>query len=158
MERRSFLKGVLGTTAVTLIPAAHSKELILKPEKPEIVLPVTVESIRENVDLRPPFGVTSWRIDIRDAVDPWSPGIKYNRVVEELTVEGEILSSDEYTQLYETVTALSAFEWNLPLRHKGNGDWEMLYVRGVIGSSELSSAAFDGFGHITVKAIVLEKA
>ena len=60
MERRDFLKGVIGASAVTLVPK-QAQGLILEPKK-EILLPATVEEtkILTSPDaLKPPFMLSS---------------------------------------------------------------------------------------------------
>jgi len=65
VERRDFLRGVVGGAAVSIAPNLSSKdfESLLLPEK-DIVLPAKVENVVFFGDAAPPpFGVTGWSLD-----------------------------------------------------------------------------------------------
>ena len=117
MQRRSFLKGVLGTSAVAAVPTIQGKELesLLVPDK-EILLPTKFESIAHVTGFEPPFGVVAWQYRGSSGVQPWTDGgYPRDRAVSYVTIEAEFRSTDDLVSLQGMLANAPQVTWDLPL-------------------------------------------
>ena len=142
-DRRSFLKGVLGTTAVVLLPKDLSFAGL--KEGGSLALPDTrIVSAKDLSSLDPPFGVTGWEI-VGDRV-PQIVGLHGMRLEQpgkrEAVIHSEFFEAyHSYSEVGHLFTESKEVTWRLPISwiDKERGDIEPI-VSGVIESLELLSA------------------
>jgi hypothetical protein len=101
LNRRGFLRGVIGGAAVSLIPAEAAAMLQLEPKK-EILLPVTPEIVHDASSLLPPCRVTRWEIHDHK---PGKPA--------EITMVA-FDSKDDLPRLLEEAPVGGVVTWELP--------------------------------------------
>lgn len=120
MERRNFLKGVLGGAAVTLSPKVAG-DIILQPEK-ELILPTKVDAIVQLDETLPPFGVTSWTHDgigvgMIDSEHRYSKQPLVTRTAKQPTtikIWGEIHEATNGNHLRDLFESNALVSWRLP--------------------------------------------
>jgi hypothetical protein len=104
LNRRGFLRGVIGGAAVSLIPAEAAAMLQLEPKK-EILLPVTPEIVQDASSLLPPCSVTRWEIYDHK---PGKPAV--------ITMQA-FDSKDDLPRLLEEAPVGGVVTWELPYSH-----------------------------------------
>ena len=127
IDRRGFLRGVIGTSAVALVPSL-AKGVVLEEQK-EILLPVTPQIVLEADSLRPPCAITSWEVKADNNVSyatlmGGSTFPRTQRCVINISMEAWSIDSD-LELLVKLHMEGAKVTWALPYRH-GTGHKEVI--------------------------------
>jgi hypothetical protein len=153
-NRRSFLKGVLGTSAVMLLPKGGSWAGLETGQK--LILPETeIVSVEDMSALEPPFGVVDWSLlaegNVR--VEATGNGIT-GKVIDWRLIPGRIYQearikavfADERHSLesvHESLVTAFPVTWRLPLPHHWEENRTAPVIHGIVDSVDAVVTAYD---------------